>query len=115
MKICSCPAASALTTIPNVACAETFGQIQKVAFMRLKKADGTANSFVDGAGTGIDKLAAWTANIALTDGGKVVIAPDIQAMPVPLAVVTRHLVVSRRLSVATRQPLAVFCVLFLSR
>lgn len=79
MKICSCPAASALTTIPNVACAETFGQIQKVAFMRLKKADGTANSFVDGAGTGIDKLAAWTAKMALTDGGKVVISPYIQA------------------------------------
>lgn len=79
MKICSCPAASALTTIPNVACAETFGQIQKVAFMRLKKADGTVNSFVDGAGTGIDKLAAWTAKMALTDGGKVVISPYIQA------------------------------------
>lgn len=79
MKICSCPAASALTTIPNVACAETFGQIQKAAFMRLKKADGTANSFVDGAGTGIDKLAAWTAKMALTDGGKVVISPYIQA------------------------------------
>ena len=79
MKICSCPAASALTTIPNVACAETFGQIQKVAFMRLKKADGTVNSFVDGAGTGIDKLAAWTAKMALTDGGKAVISPYIQA------------------------------------
>jgi hypothetical protein len=50
-----------------------------VAFMRLKKADGTANSFVDGSSTGIDKLAAWTAKMALTDGGKVVISPYIQA------------------------------------
>lgn len=79
MQLCACPAATALTTIPAVGCSETFGQIQKVAFMRLKKADGTANSFVDGAATGIDKLAAWTAKMALTDGGKVVVSPYIQA------------------------------------
>ena len=58
MQLCACPAATALTTIPAVGCAESFGQIQKVAFMRLKKADGTVNSFVDGAATGIDKLGA---------------------------------------------------------
>ena len=79
MQLCSCPAASALTTIPAVQCVESFGQIQKVAFMRLKKADGTVNSFVDGVSTGINKLAAWTAKMALTDGGKVVISPYIQA------------------------------------
>ena len=79
MQLCSCPAATALTTIPAVGCNESFGQIQKVAFMRLKKADGTVNSFVDGAGTGIDRLAAWTAKMALTDGGKAVISPYIQA------------------------------------
>ena len=79
MQLCSCPAATALTTIPAVGCAESFGQIQKVAFVRLKKADGTVNSFVDGASTGINKLAAWTAKMALTDGGKVVISPYIQA------------------------------------
>ena len=45
----------------------------------MKKADGTVNSFVDGSSTGIDKLAAWTAKMALTDGGKVVISPYIQA------------------------------------
>lgn len=79
MQLCSCPAASALTTIPAVGCSETFGQIQKVAFMRLKKADGTINSFVDGSATGINKLAAWTAKMALSDGGKAVISPYIQA------------------------------------
>ena len=79
MQLCSCPAATALTTIPAASCAESFGQIQKVAFMRLRKADGTVNSFVDGSATGIDKLAAWTAKMALTDGGKVVISPYIQA------------------------------------
>ena len=79
MQVCACPAAAALTTIPNVQCAENFGQIQKVAFMRLRKADGTVNSFVDGNSTGINKKAAWTAKMALTDGGKAVISPYIQA------------------------------------
>ena len=79
MQLCACPAATALTTIPAASCAESFGQIQKVAFMRLKKADGTVNSFVDGTTTGINKLAAWTAKMALTDGGKAVISPYIQA------------------------------------
>ena len=77
--ICNCPAGEYLKTIPAVTCPENFGQIQKVAFMRLKKADGTVNSFVDGSGTGIDKKAAWTAKMALTDGGKAVISPYIQA------------------------------------
>ena len=79
MQFCACPAATALTTIPAASCAESFGQIQKVAFMRLKKADGTVNSFVDGTTTGINKKAAWTAKMALSDGGKVVISPYIQA------------------------------------
>lgn len=79
MQLCACPAATALTTIPAATCAESFGQVQKVAFMRLKKADGTVNTFVDGSGTGIDKKAAWTAKMALTDGGKAVISPYIQA------------------------------------
>jgi hypothetical protein len=62
-----------------VQCTESFGQIQKVAFMRLALADGTKNEFVDGASTGIDKLAAWTAKMALATGGKAVISPYIQA------------------------------------
>jgi hypothetical protein len=79
MQLCSCPAAAALITIPAAPCAESFGQIQKVAFERLRKADGTVNSFTTGTSTGIDKLAAWTAKMAKTDGEKVVISPYIQA------------------------------------
>ena len=79
MQLCSCPAATALTTIPAANCAESFGQIQKVSFERLRKADGTVNSFTTGTSTGIDKLAAWTAKMAKTDGEKVVISPYIQA------------------------------------
>ena len=79
MNLCSCPAGTTLTTIPAAGCPVTFGQIQKVAFERLAKADGTKNSFTTGSSTGIDKLAAWTAKMAKTDGEKVVISPYIQA------------------------------------
>ena len=80
--ICSCPAAAALTTIPNVACPENFGQIQKVAFQRLAKADGTKNAFV---GSGIPLAAtitlkaSWTALLSAADGSKVVVSPYINA------------------------------------
>jgi len=75
--ICQCPAASALTTIPNVACQESFGQIQKVAFQRLRKADGTANSFTSQAS--ILLKASWTALLAAADGSKIVVSPYINS------------------------------------
>ena len=75
--ICQCPAGAAITTIPNVVCPENFGQIQKVAFQRLRKADGTANKF--SAAASILLKASWTAQLAATDGGKIVISPYINA------------------------------------
>lgn len=75
--VCQCPAASALTTIPNVQCAENFGQIQKVAFQRLRKADGTRNSFTNAAAIGLK--ASWTALLAAADGSKIVVSPYINA------------------------------------
>lgn len=75
--ICQCPAAAAIPTIPNVACPENFGQIQKVAFQRLHKADGTKNSFTSTAA--ITALASWTALLAATDGSKIVVSPYINA------------------------------------
>lgn len=75
--VCQCPAAAAITAIPAVTCQENFGQIQKVAFQRLKKADGTKNSFTSSAS--ILLLASWTAQIAATDGGKIVISPYINS------------------------------------
>lgn len=75
--VCQCPAAAALTTIPNVQCAENFGQIQKVAFQRLRKADGTRNSFTSTAD--IKLKASWTALLAAADGSKVVVSPYINA------------------------------------
>lgn len=75
--ICQCPAAAAISTIPAVTCPENLGQIQKVAFQRLRKADGTKNSFTSTAS--ILLLASWTAQMAATDGGKIVISPYINA------------------------------------
>lgn len=77
MLLCTCPAAAALTTIPAAGCAENFGQIQKIAFQRLKKADGTVNKFA--TANDIKLLASWTALMAAADGGKIVISPYIQA------------------------------------
>lgn len=77
--ICSCPAAAAITSLDNVACSESFGQIQKIAFTRLKKADGSRNSFVTGATTQIEKIAAWQAKLSATDGTKIIVTPYINA------------------------------------
>ena len=75
--ICQCPAAAAIPTIPNVTCPENFGQIQKVAFQRLRKADGTRNSFT--ATAAITALASWTPLLSANDGSKVVVTPYINA------------------------------------
>lgn len=77
MAICKCPAAVALPNIPDVTCAESFGQIQKVAFQRLYKRAGEKNSFTTSAGIG--KKASWTPLLSATDSTKVVISPYIQA------------------------------------
>lgn len=75
--ICQCPANTAISTIPAVTCPENFGQIQKVAFQRLKKADGTKNSFTSAAS--ILLLASWSALLAAADGSKIVVSPYINA------------------------------------
>ena len=75
--ICQCPAAAAITDVPNVTCPENFGQIQKVAFQRLTKADGTKNSFTSTAS--ILLKASWTALLSAADGSKVVVSPYINA------------------------------------
>ena len=77
MQVCSCPAATALTTIPAAQCAESFGQIQKIAFQRLRKADGTKNSFT--SQNSILLKASWTALMAASDGTKIVLSPYVQA------------------------------------
>ena len=77
MIICKCPAATSLPDIPAVKCAESFGQIQKVAFQRLTKDDGTKNSFT--AEKAITLLASWTTLLSAEDSTKIVVSPYIQA------------------------------------
>lgn len=76
MISCPCPANAALTTIPAQGCAQSFGQIQKVAFQRLQSA-GTKNSFNAEAAIGVK--ASWTAKMSAADSTKIVISPYIQA------------------------------------
>lgn len=77
MAICKCPAAKALPNIPNFTCAESLGQIQKVAFQRLYKSDGEKNSFTTEAGIG--KEASWTPLLTAGDDTKIVLTPYVQA------------------------------------
>ena len=77
MAICKCPAAAALPNIPNFTCAESFGQIQKVAFQRLYKSTGEKNSFTTTAGIG--EKASWTPLLSAENDTKVVVSPYIQA------------------------------------
>ena len=77
MQLCSCPAAAALTTIPAAGCPVTFGQIQKIAFQRLVKEDGSLNVF--STSNDITLKASWTALMASTSSTKIVISPYVQA------------------------------------
>ena len=74
--ICTCPAATALTTITAVTCPENFGQIQKVAFQRLT-ASGVKNAFT--TTNPINTLASWSTFKAAADSTKIVISPYINA------------------------------------
>lgn len=76
MITCQCPAAAALETIPNVKCKQGFGQIQKVAFQRLTKDDGTRNAFT--AAAAITALASWTPKLTAADSTKIVVSPYVE-------------------------------------
>lgn len=83
--ICDCPAAAAIPTIPTFDCAENFGQIQKIAFQRLRKTVSNGgsttiedNGFLESSAS-IKVKASWTAAMALTDGGKIAVTPFIEA------------------------------------
>lgn len=74
---CPCPPNAALTPIPGVVCADDFGQLQKVAFQRIKDGAGTFNEFA--SPNGIDMLASWVTKIAAANGTRIVLSPYIQA------------------------------------
>lgn len=74
MLTCTCPAATALTSIDSVTCTQNFGQIQKLAFQRLKNGDD-ANSFT--TSNAITAKASWTAFMTATGSTKIVVTPYI--------------------------------------
>lgn len=82
MITCNCPADTALPSIGTHDCAVSFGQIQKVAFVRLK-ANGARNNFLvpstSETGPKINLLASWTQYTTATDGTKILVSPYIQA------------------------------------
>ena len=76
MMTCPCPANEALTTIPAQGCAQSFGQIQKIAFQRLMSGSNQ-NKFT--ATAAITAKASWTALMSAADGTKIVVSPYVQA------------------------------------
>lgn len=63
--------------VPAITCSESFGQVQKVAFQRLMKDDGSKNSFT--SEKAITALASWTPLLSAGDSTKIVVSPYIQA------------------------------------
>lgn len=77
MAICKCQAAVVLPKIPDFTCAESFGQIQKVAFQRLYQEGGEKNSF--SKTMSIEAKSSWMMLLSAEDCTKVVVSPYIQA------------------------------------
>lgn len=72
--ICQCPAAAAIPTLGSPTCAESFGQIQKIAFQRLNDGNGSRNEIA----TPLVK-ASWDTLIVATDSTKVAVSPFVEA------------------------------------
>lgn len=77
MQICNCPASASLASIPKAGCPESFGQIQKVIFQRLRDSAGKANGF--SSPKPITALASWTPLLTASDGTKAVVSPFVCA------------------------------------
>jgi len=76
MPTCTCPAAQAITCVPNASCPQDFGQIQKLIFQRVFSTGSTKNSLT----LANAKLKAnWTPLFAATAGTKAVITPYVEA------------------------------------
>ena len=74
--LCKCPRAAALPDIPHFNCGEDFGQVQKVAFQRLRDDSNARNGFTSEAD--IKTKASWTPFLSAEDSTKIVVSPYIQ-------------------------------------
>lgn len=77
MRICSCTTTAALPDIPNTECKQSFGQIQKLAFVRIYSTGTTKNKF--STTDDITKLATWQKFTGASDGTKIVVTPFVEA------------------------------------
>lgn len=77
MRICSCTTTAALPDIPKTECKQSFGQIQKLAFVRIYSTGTTKNKF--DTTNDIKKLATWQKFTKATDGTKIVVTPFVEA------------------------------------
>lgn len=69
---CTCPAATAITTITPYTCTESLGQIQRVIFQRIYSSGTTKNKIT---AADIILLATWQALKTAADGTKVAVSP----------------------------------------
>jgi hypothetical protein len=76
MSACSCPAGTAIASVPNASCPQDFGQIQKIIFQRIFSTGTTKNSMTQ---ANAKLLATWTALFSATAGTKAVITPYVEA------------------------------------
>lgn len=76
MSACSCPAGTAIASVPNASCPQDFGQIQKIIFQRIFSSGTTKNSMTQASAK---LLATWTALFSATSGTKAVITPYVEA------------------------------------
>ena len=76
MSACSCPAGTAIASVPNASCPQDFGQIQKIIFQRIFSSGTTKNSMTQ---ANAKRLATWTAFFAANNGTKAVITPYVEA------------------------------------
>ena len=77
MRICSCTTTAALPDIPNTECKQSFGQIQKLAFVRIYSTGTTKNKF--DSTNDIKKLTSWQKFTQIDDGTKIVVTPFVEA------------------------------------
>ena len=77
MRICSCTTTAALPDIPKTECKQSFGQIQKLAFVRIYSTGTTKNKF--DTTDDITKLATWQKFTGASDGKKIVVTPFVEA------------------------------------
>lgn len=78
----TCPAAAALTALPDNTCPENFDQIVRAG---IKRKGGSALFTVSGASPTIKTSSAWAAAMADTDDGKMILTPKFGGLTFPKA------------------------------